>query len=96
MTSAGVHESLAAEPAVPAGGARASATPAALDGLCAAVGNRSYGSYVRTLPRQPATQALSAQSVTVGLVTPPAPPPIHASERATIPNRRLIAVQTVS
>ena len=49
MTSAGVHESLAAEPAVPAGGARASAPPAALDGLRAAVGNRGFGTYARSL-----------------------------------------------
>jgi hypothetical protein len=96
MTSAGVHESVPAEPAVPAAGRKASAQPAALDGLRAAVGNRGFGSYVRTLARQPApqstTQAAPARPVTVYLASPPPPAPIHASQRATADNRRLAAL----
>lgn len=94
MTSAGVHESVAAEPAVPAAGAKA-APPAALDGLRAAVGNRGFGSYVRTLARQPAAAPAARPrpgSVTVYLAAPPPRPPINASERATIPNRALAAL----
>jgi hypothetical protein len=93
MTSANAHESVAAEPAVPAPGAKASAPPAALDGLRAAAGNRGFGSYVRTLARQPAAAPAARPTpgpVTVYLAGPR--PPIRAFERATIPNRRLGAL----
>ncbi|HSC03713.1 MAG TPA: hypothetical protein VLC49_10345, partial [Solirubrobacteraceae bacterium] len=92
MTSAAVHESVEAERAAPGAGPRSSPAPAGLDGLRAAAGNRGFGSFVRTLARQPATQAARPGPVTVGLATPPPPPPIHASERATIPNQRLAAL----
>ena len=59
-------------------------------GVRAALGNRGFGNYVRTLSRQPVQQAPPrppAQSVTVYLVGPP--PPIHAAIRSTDRNRQL-------
>jgi hypothetical protein len=70
----------------------AAPAPAGLDGARAALGNRGFGDYVRTLARQPAAPAAPARSVTVRLAAPAPLPPIHASERATIPNRRLAAL----
>ena len=61
-----------------------------VEGVRAALGNRGFGNYVRTLSRQPVQQAPTrppAQSVTVYLVGPP--PPIHAAVRATETNRQL-------
>ncbi|HKO27057.1 MAG TPA: hypothetical protein VJU80_06330 [Solirubrobacteraceae bacterium] len=92
MTSAAVQRSAEAEPARPGAGPKSSPGPAGLDGLRAAAGNRGFANYVLTLARQPATQAPPARSVTVLLAAPPPPPQIHASERATIPNRRLAAL----
>ncbi len=61
-----------------------------VEGVRAALGNRGFGNYVRTLSRQPVQQAPPrppARSVTVYLVGPP--PPIHAAIRATDRNRQL-------
>jgi hypothetical protein len=61
-----------------------------VEGVRAALGNRGFGNYVRTLSREPVQQAPPrppAQSVTVYLVGPP--PPIHAAVRATDRNRQL-------
>jgi hypothetical protein len=60
-------------------------------GVRAALGNRGFGNYVRTLSRQPVQQAPPqppTHAVTVYLGTG-APPPIHAAVRSTKDNREL-------
>lgn len=81
-TSSRLAEERAPSPGLVAGGA-----PAEFEAVRAALGNRGFGNYLRTVARQPTTQKAPPGPITVYLVGPP--PPIHATARATEKNQRL-------